>query len=831
MPVKKRAQNRRNLPRPSHRSRTLVGEPLETRQLLAANLLSNGDFSSGNLSGWSAWGNDSIVRVGSASPSGPGFSGSALDISATAGSNIYSRALVYSGLTLQNNTEHTLSFDIVADSNRDIRVRLEEVGGTRFINNTFSLNQSGTQKSFTFNTDGDTASRNVRIVFYYGGSSADFLLDNVSVSSSNASQSTNGGDEEVQNGDFSGGDISAWSTWGGDSFARVGQPNPAGPNFSGNSLRVNATSGNDLWSRALLNDEIRLSNNTDYTFSFDAVAQGNRPLRIRVERTNSSERLVDEALTVGSGGTGRSFDFTTPGGIAGQDFRILMYYGGDGDDFWLDNISIRSGSTSNENDNTGNGNDDPGNSEGNNLISNGDFSSNLNGWSQWNNGNLNASHARDANHSSAGFSGGSLRVAINGAASSNFWDAAAVTSATLKNNTSYTLSFNADANGNRPLRVQVKRGSNTYTDVPLNLNSSGTSHTITFSTNGTAAGGSTNVIFFYGDSNANFWIDSVSLVAGGNISTEPVGEGHEMPVPSLGGSVVESVDFESNGNGDYSFADQQADWQDFKSSSTGFNARTTIQSTGARPGGTGNKVLKITYANDTDGVYNSPNWTDLDRSTPAGSNATAEFLLPDRDDYYLSYWVRFDPNFGFNGKQSDGGPGSDGLNVDGKHGGKLPGLGSQGEANGSGRLCSGGDTCDGTNGFTSRYMWRYDGRAVMYLYHMGKPGQFGEDIQLKHSDGSDVYFPRGEWINLVQRVKLNSTGQSNGLVEVWMNGEKVLSRGGLQFVNNPNTSSIDTLSFATFHGGGDDGWLPRQTTQAFFDDFVVTSDRSDVGIS
>ena len=204
----------------------------------------------------------------------------------------------------------------------------------------------------------------------------------------------------------------------------------------------------------------------------------------------------------------------------------------------------------------------------------------------------------------------------------------------------------------------------------------------------------------------------------------------------------------------------------------------------------GSKSLKVTYPDNVQ------------------INVGSQYSIPPKNEYYLSYRLKFDDNFGFNGE------------FVGSTGGKLPGLAANG-------LCSGGATCNGTNGFTSRYMWREDGRAVLYLYHMDKPGRFGEDIQLV-LNGQNLYFPKGRWFTLTQRVRINDGNQSNGSIDVWFDQQKVLSRSNLRFVTNGQ--KVDTLYFSTFHGGSGETWWPRYTTQAYFDDFIVSPQASDVGL-
>ena len=205
----------------------------------------------------------------------------------------------------------------------------------------------------------------------------------------------------------------------------------------------------------------------------------------------------------------------------------------------------------------------------------------------------------------------------------------------------------------------------------------------------------------------------------------------------------------------------------------------------------GKKSLQITYATD------------------ARTGAGAGWKIPPKKEYYLSYWVKFEHGFDFDGSRYSGG--------------KLPGLA------GAGGYCSGGQICNGDNGFSSRYMWRKNGRATLYLYHMNKPGKWGEDLNFKDDDGNEVYFQRGQWHNLIQRVKINDGNKSNGEIDVWMDGEQVLKVDGLKFVGNGK--KIDALMFDTFHGGSGSSWWPDHIQHSHFDDIVISTKAEDVGLS
>ena len=267
----------------------------------------------------------------------------------------------------------------------------------------------------------------------------------------------------------------------------------------------------------------------------------------------------------------------------------------------------------------------------------------------------------------------------------------------------------------------------------------------------------------------------------GSVISDPI----PTSQPSQLSSNAISAGFENHASGTtYDTATQSLDWD--TAWSTQMDQYATISNEEAY---SGNNSLKMTYPAN------------------AQSNAGAKWQVPSQQEYYLSYWVKFDDDFDFDGLRYSGG--------------KLPGMGA-------GDLASGGNKPNGNNGFTSRYMWREDGKAVLYLYHMDQPGTYGEDISLTGADGSDKYFERGKWHNMIQRVKVNDGSQSNGEIDVWMDNEQVLDLDGLQFMTN--NQGIDTAFFSTFHGGYGSDWWPEKNDNAYFDDFVVSTNAADVGL-
>lgn len=159
------------------------------------------------------------------------------------------------------------------------------------------------------------------------------------------------------------------------------------------------------------------------------------------------------------------------------------------------------------------------------------------------------------------------------------------------------------------------------------------------------------------------------------------------------------------------------------------------------------------------------------------------------DDAYLRYEVRFPTGFDF------------------VKGGKLPGLYS-------GRMNNGGKIPDGTNGFSTRYMWRARGVGEVYAY---LPTSTGHGTSLGRGSWS---WPTGVWASVQQHVRLNTPGQADGQLRVWLNGALVFEQGGLTYRSTPSVQ-VEGVFFSTFFGGGDASWSTPRDQYAEFAGFQL----------
>ncbi|RIJ50757.1 hypothetical protein D1614_02175 [Maribellus luteus] len=167
--------------------------------------------------------------------------------------------------------------------------------------------------------------------------------------------------------------------------------------------------------------------------------------------------------------------------------------------------------------------------------------------------------------------------------------------------------------------------------------------------------------------------------------------------------------------------------------------------------------------------------------------------LAGSDSFYLSYRVQFAGDFDF------------------RRGGKLPGL-AGGAAN------SGGNIPNGTDGWSARMMFWENGKLSFYLYYPDQPGEYGDPLFWRHSDGEIVKAEAGKWYTIQQYIQMNDPGQKNGIVKGWLNGELVCDADTIRF-RDTEALKVDQVFFSVFMGGGDLSWAPGKDQQIWFDDF------------
>ena len=230
--------------------------------------------------------------------------------------------------------------------------------------------------------------------------------------------------------------------------------------------------------------------------------------------------------------------------------------------------------------------------------------------------------------------------------------------------------------------------------------------------------------------------------------------------------------FNSTDTGPYTSSDIRSDFGSVDFAAT---ERVSVESEG------GNNFLRVDYPRGGVGPAEGGAQFRTDFSASIGEH----------EELYLAYDVRFEEGFDF------------------RLGGKLPGFGA-------GWATGGGRQPDGHNGFSTRMMWVEQGSAVSYVYHPDQPSKYGERFNWQGAS-----FTPGQWTTVETRVRLNTPGQNDGIIEGWVDGQLVLRETGMRF-RDTSDIKIEGLLFSTFFGGNTSDWAPSRDETIDFDNFIIS---------
>ncbi len=224
--------------------------------------------------------------------------------------------------------------------------------------------------------------------------------------------------------------------------------------------------------------------------------------------------------------------------------------------------------------------------------------------------------------------------------------------------------------------------------------------------------------------------------------------------------------------------------------SFGWTENTSVMTADSVPSAAFTNMLRVNYPQ---GSIDSGSVSAL--GTPlGGAQAALPFAAgPTSAPTTLQYYIR--PEAGFLGNK----------------GGKLPGL-----FGGDTSVASGGHDPDGTNGWSARLMWRNANNGEVYAYLDGTAG-YGEQLGC----GNWTWQP-GQWTKVQETVSLNTPGQANGYITVYINGSPALDAIGLTF-RTVSSLQINGLYFSTFFGGSDATWASPQAQYTDFAGFSISS--------
>jgi hypothetical protein len=151
-----------------------------------------------------------------------------------------------------------------------------------------------------------------------------------------------------------------------------------------------------------------------------------------------------------------------------------------------------------------------------------------------------------------------------------------------------------------------------------------------------------------------------------------------------------------------------------------------------------------------------------------------------------------------------------------KRGGKLPGFGGT-----YGRAGWGGRPVDGTDGWSARGLFggQKSGRTPIgfYCYHMQMKGRYGSNW-LWDPDGLGL-LENNRWYCIEQYVKLNTPGQSDGVLRGWVDGKIAFEKTDSQ-LRAVETLRIESVWVNIYLGGT---WTAESDQHLYLDEMVISN--------
>ena len=306
------------------------------------NLLTNGDFETGDATGWKT-GNGATVGA----EYGNGSYGVKLEDSPSWGCS-----LTVNGIAVEPDTDYILSFDYKGGT-AGLYV---QNNGVNILNEWPNSGSGWTAKEYTFNT-GSYTSIDISFNGCETGTGVKYL-DNIKLTKVGGDEPATGDEYHIDE-DFEGGAMpDGWSVPAGGSTAVVADPTE-------NDNKVLLISGT-AWSEIVKAKTFPTDFDVIYTVSFRAKAKGNSAdfnFQVKCcpqEDPGMGNSVVNETIQLTSEWKTYSFSFARPANND-RDFGGLIFVSL-GSDFYVDDVKVKDNSSPNN----------PGGSTGN-LITNGDF--------------------------------------------------------------------------------------------------------------------------------------------------------------------------------------------------------------------------------------------------------------------------------------------------------------------------------------------------------------------------------------------------------------------------------------------------------------------------
>jgi hypothetical protein len=244
--------------------------------------------------------------------------------------------------------------------------------------------------------------------------------------------------------------------------------------------------------------------------------------------------------------------------------------------------------------------------------------------------------------------------------------------------------------------------------------------------------------------------------------------------------------------------------------------------------------------NTSVGSYGGPGRS-LKATAPAGSTQGFGYMggfdrmgIGGRDEVYYRYRVYFPSSYVW-------------TNSSGRGGGKLPGLAGK-DGGDERRVGAGGQRWNDStevsrsnlsysDEWSARVMWGKDRSAATYLYAQSPLGPQSSKSYFGHVEycrtrpndntSSRVLFKAGAWNTVELRVKMNTPGSNNGIMQLWLNGYLCVDHRDVQYRSARRPYLRTTQQYVTWYYGGPSTDAPNKTSWLLLDDAVLS--RSYIG--
>jgi beta-glucanase (GH16 family) len=430
------------------------------------------------------------------------------------GSGAQDVQLTQKGLSLIQGQPYRLTWEGSAGAPRQVNVRFVSKDGSEvYAEQAINLTALDENHTFSFTMQGATTDEG-QLVFQLGGSTGTLRWDNVKLVRLGEYLDPDVVKFPLRNGQFDAG-LAAWSGIANDGAALTPSVEQ-----SQAKLAIGAI-GTQPWSVLFLQDELLTANTVSYIVQFDAYATTNRKLQV-VAENGSYQRAFDRTVDLTATKQRFKFEFTKSGTeTVGLKF-LLGAIPGDtalgAHDVFLDNIVFEPKAAV----------------AVSNRLANGTFDADAAGWTSY-------------FHDAAGVAGsvaaedGEMKVEVSRSGPDSWNAQIDYENATIEQNKSYRLSFDARASISRSIQVVVEHKGGDYQKYleprTVQLTSQMQSFSYTFSSSSATDAGA-HVNFLLGRIDAEIgsphsvWFDNVSLV--------------EVPAASSEGRSLQNGHFDEN---------------------------------------------------------------------------------------------------------------------------------------------------------------------------------------------------------------------------------------------------------------------------------------------